>query len=84
MIVRPDHFIAQPQFLDQRKRFGFLADEAVGSGIENAVFPTLRFDHAAQPRLFFEKDGLDAGPRQIVGRRKPRDPAADDDYFFRV
>jgi len=42
--------------------------------------PGLRFDHAAQSRPFFKEDGFDAGSRQIVGRGKPRDSAADDDY----
>ena len=70
----------QPQLANQFEGGGLGRQETIRAGLDGAALDVLGLDHASQARPRFEDGGGHAALGQVVGRRKPGDAAADDDY----
>ena len=80
MIVGADDLAAHPKLVDQLERGGLGGEEAIGPALDDAALDGPGLNHAAEARPALDQRGSDAGLGQMIGRRKPRDAAADDRY----
>src|SRR5689334_3736213 len=81
MVVGPDHVAGKTEVADELERGRLGGKEAVGTGLDRAALDVLRLNDPAESRTRFDDAGSEAALGKVVRGRKPRDPAADDNYL---
>src|SRR5262245_2441304 len=79
-----DESIPEADFLAEGDRFGLLNEQRVRARVDGEAVDLLAQDDASRARRRFEDDEGPPAPRQLIGRRQPRDPAADYGYVNHI
>src|SRR5205823_10926107 len=69
---------AEAELLAERDGRRLLHQQRIGAAVDREAADLLTEDHAAGARRALEDDERAAAQVELVGRREPRDPAADD------